>query len=66
MITTVPTGITPNTVAVDQVRNQIYVANGNANCLPLSMEGPSQQTPSAPLEMAQVILPWTFSLTECT
>ena len=30
---TVPAGNSPNSVAVDQVRNLIYVANGNVNCL---------------------------------
>jgi DNA-binding beta-propeller fold protein YncE len=33
MTTTAPAGVGSNSVAVDQVRNLIYVANGNANCL---------------------------------
>ncbi len=30
--TTVPAGVAPNTVAVDQVRNKIYVVNLDGNC----------------------------------
>jgi DNA-binding beta-propeller fold protein YncE len=30
---TVPSGVTPNSLSVDQFRNVIYVSNGNGNCI---------------------------------
>ena len=40
---TVSAGVTPNSVAVEQLRNLIYVSNGNGNCL-TTIEGKTNQS----------------------
>ena len=39
---TVPAGVTPNSVVVDQLRNVIYVSNGNGNCI-TTIDGETNQ-----------------------